>query len=110
MNKLSSLLNLQDDNELFEIITSSFKQKITQWDYFVNWEKVIRNIKPIEKELNLLNVLIGKEDLENEAFRLISEYPSVVRAFPTLIAIREKSVEILIDTKNFIYRKFSFNK
>lgn len=110
MNKLSNLLNLKSDDALFDYLTSNFKNKITQWNYFVNWEKVLRNIAPIEKELNLLNVLVGKGNLEKEAFELIKEYPSVVKAFPTLIAIREKSVDILIDTQNFIYRKFSFSK
>ena len=108
MNKLTTLLNLESDDELFKLITSTFKEKITQWDYFVDWNKVFRNIKPIEKELNLLNVLIGKDNIEEEAFALIKEYPQVLRAFPTLIAIRENSIDILIETKNFIYKRFSF--
>ena len=110
MNKLCKLLNLNDEDELFDKITQSFKEKITKWDYFVNWQKVFENITPIEKELNLLNVLIGKEDVEKEAYLLIKEYPQVIKAFPTLIAIREKSVDILIDTKNFIYKNYSFSK
>ena len=110
MNKLCKLLNLKNEDELFEKITQSFKEKITKWDYFVNWQKVFENIIPIEKELNLLNVLIGKEDIEKEAYLLIKEYPQVIKAFPTLIAIREKSVDILIDTKNFIYKNYSFSK
>lgn len=108
MNKLTTLLNHESDDELFKLITSTFKEKITQWDYFVDWNKVFRNIKPIEKELNLLNVLIGKENIEEEAFALIKEYPQVLKAFPTLIAIRENSIDILIETKNFIYKRFSF--
>ena len=110
MNKLCKLLNLNDEDELFDKITQSFKEKITKWDYFVNWQKVFENITPIEKELNLLNVLIGKEDVEKEAYLLIKEYPQVIKAFPTLIAIREKSVDILIDTKIFIYKNYSFSK
>lgn len=110
MNKLCSLLKLKNDDELFGLITSTFKDKITQWDYFVDWNKVFKNIKPIEKELNLLNVLIGKEDIEKEAFALIKEYPQVIKAFPTLIAIRESSIDILIESKNFIYKTFSFKK
>lgn len=108
MNKLCYLLDLENEDELFFKITSSFKEKITKWDYFVNWDKVFRNIKPIEKELNLLNFLIGKEDIESEAFNLIKEYPQVIKAFPTLIAIRDKSIDILIDTKRFIYKNYSF--
>ena len=110
MNKLCKLLNHNSEDQLFSEITSSFKEKITQWDYFVNWQKVFANIEPIEKELNLLNFLIGKENLEQEAYELIREYPSVIRAFPTLIAIRENSVDILIDTKNFLYKTYNFGK
>jgi type II restriction enzyme len=110
MNKLCNLLNLKNEDLLFEKITQSFKEKITKWDYFVNWAKVFSNIEPIEKELNLLNFLIGKDDIETEAFNLIKHYPQVIKAFPTLIAVREKSIDILIDTKNFIYKKYSFTK
>jgi type II restriction enzyme len=110
MNKLCRLLDLENDDLLFEKITHSFKEKITKWDYFVNWEKVFSNIEPIEKELNLLNFLIGKENIEAEAFALIKQYPQVIKAFPTLIAVRENSIDILIDTKNFIYQNYSFSK
>lgn len=110
MNKLCNLLELESEDLLFEKIIKSFKEKITKWDYFVNWAKVFSNIEPIEKELNLLNFLIGKDDIETEAFNLIKQYPQVVKAFPTLIAVREKSIDILIDTKNFIYKKYSFAK
>lgn len=70
----------------------------------------LSNIEPIEKELNLLNYLIGKEEIETEAYNLIKQYPQVIKAFPTLIAVRVKSIDILIDTKNFIYKKYSFTK
>jgi len=108
MNKLCQLLNLENEDVLFAKITNGFKVKITQWNYFVNWNKVFANIAPIEKELNLLNYLVGKENIEEETFNLIKQYPQVIRAFPILIAIRDKSIDILIETKDFIYKKFSF--
>lgn len=110
MNKLCHLLNFQNENELFDKITKSFKSKITQWNYFINWEKVLRNIEPIETELNILNTLIGKTDLKLEINSIIEKYPNVIKAFPILLAIRENSIDILIDTKNFIYRNFNFNE
>lgn len=110
MKKTTKILGLKNDDELFEKITNTFKTKITQWDYFVNWEKVINNIEPIETELNLLNVLIGKKNIEKEAIKLIEKYPNVIKAFPALLAIRQKSVEVLIDIQNFIYKKYKFNK
>ncbi len=109
MKKLCQLLN-KTENELFEEISSSFKHKITQWSYFVNWNKVLQNIEPIEKELNLLNYLIGKKDLYKETVELLSKYPETIKAIPLLLAIRDKSLEVLIDTRNFIYREFNFSK
>lgn len=108
MKTLSRLLNLNSDDELFNLIAHSFKEKITQWDYFVNWTKVYSNINPIERELNLLNYLVGKENFEEEAFKLIKDYPSVIKAFPLLIAVRENSINVLIDTEEFLYKNYSF--
>ena len=108
MNKLCKLLKLKDDDELFNFITKGFKMRVTKWNYFVNWEKVLNNIEPIEKELNLLNYLIGKENLELETYKLIREFPQVVNAFPILLAIREQSIDVLIDTKDFIYKNYDF--
>ncbi len=39
---------------------------------------------------------------------LLSKYPDAIKAIPLLLAIREKSLEVLIDTRNFIYREFDF--
>lgn len=109
MNKLCQLLNVESEDVLFTQITSSFKHKgILLWDYFVNWEKVHRHIKPIEKELNLLNVLIGKEDVEKEVYELIKEYPQVIKAFPLLIAFRSTQVSMLTDVTNFLYKDYHF--
>jgi type II restriction enzyme len=109
MNKLCQLLKLESDDILFTQITSSFKEKgILLWDYFVNWEKVHKNIKPIEKELNLLNVLIGKENIEQEVYELIKEYPQVVKAFPFLIAFRDTKVSMLSDVTEFLYKDYDF--
>jgi type II restriction enzyme len=109
MNKLCQLLNVESEDLLFKQITSSFKDKgILLWNYFVNWEKVHRNIKLIEKELNLLNVLIGKENVEGEVYNLIKEYPQVIKAFPFLIAFRETQVAMLADVTQFIYKDYDF--
>lgn len=108
MNKLCNLLNMQNEDLLFQKITQSFKEKITRWDYFVNWEKVIINVQLFEKELNILNYLIGKNNLELVAFDLFKKYPEAIKAIPTLLAVRESTVDILIDTKNFKYKNIDF--
>ncbi|MBN1469879.1 MAG: type II restriction endonuclease, partial [Fusobacteriaceae bacterium] len=66
---------------------------IFTWDYFVDFKKVKNNIHLIEKELNLLNVLIGKRDVEKEFIKLVSEYPNVREVLPILIAIRNSKLK-----------------
>ena len=97
-------------DEHFEKFIETLNLKgITQFDYFVNWGKVFKNITPIEKELNLLNTAIGKEDIEAALFDILKTYPKTIKTVPTLLAIRDKSVEVLIDSTAFIYKNFDFN-
>ena len=55
-------------------------------DYYVNWNKVLQNKKEVELQLNTLNHLIGKEDIENEALRLFKQQPDLLKVVPSLIA------------------------
>jgi len=107
MKKICEIAGMSED-EFFSYFIETIKSKITKWDYFVNWEKVLKNITPIERELNLLNSLIGKEDFIKEAISLILEYPQVIKAIPKLLAIRENSLEVLVDVTRFVYETFDF--
>ena len=89
-------LNLkEDEKDIFEYLIETLTDSIFTWDYFVDFEKVKKNIRLIEKELNLLNVLIGKRDIEKEFISLISEYPNVRKVLPILIAIRNNKLKDL---------------
>lgn len=72
----------------FNTLKSTFQDSIFTWDYFTDFEKVKQNIRQVEKELNLLNYLIGKENIEDEFIKLVREYPKVRTALPLLIAVR----------------------
>lgn len=78
----------------FEKLVNTFKNSIKTWDYFVNWEKVFANSSELEITLNKLNYLLGKDDLKTEFKKLFESNPDVVKAFPALLAIREKKLEI----------------
>ena len=64
-------------------------------EYYVNWNKVDRETKKYELELNTLNYLIGKEDIYSEALRLFTKQPNLLKAIPSLIASRDKVLDIL---------------
>ena len=80
----------------------------------MKWEKVYNNVKPFEVELNILNVLIGKENIKEELAKLILEYPKVVNVIPLLLAIRFKTkkdqkINIVSDIKTFEYEHFDLS-
>lgn len=101
-------------NEMFNYLISTLKDSIKGWDYFVNWNKVNTNVKNVEVSLNILNYLIGKDDIKKEFKMLLTQYPKVVQAIPILIACRETTFKILKskDNKNidFEVETYDFNK
>lgn len=83
----------------FDVLKSTFQDSIFTWDYFVDFQKVKSNVESVEKELNLLNYLIGKSDVETEFLNLVGEYPKVKKVLPLLLAVRiEKLKEFFIIT------------
>lgn len=78
----------------FQGLVGTLKNSIKTWDYFVNWEKVFTNSSELEIVLNKLNYLLGKEDLKSEFHRLYTSNPDIAKAFPVLLAVREKQLEI----------------
>ena len=49
-----------------------FRDSIATWKYYTDFEKVCRNVERIKDELNILNGLIGKKDIEKEFRRIKS--------------------------------------
>ena len=81
-----------NDEAVFNYFMSTLKESIFTWDYFVDFKKSKENIEKIEKELTLLNVLIGKPDIDKTFLSLIKEYPKVRKVLPILIAIRNNKI------------------
>ena len=81
----------RDFNELM----LSLKKSITPADFFVDFPKVYVNIKEYELHLNILNTLIGKENIEEEFADLIRQYPEVMRSIPILLATHEHKFNII---------------
>lgn len=103
-------INCKNSQQVFCFLMDTLKNTITGWDYFINWAKVFGNIKDVEIDLNTLNYLVGKENIEEEFTLLIEKHPSIVRLIPILIACRQTHFEILLDfdNNNFKYEKYDF--
>jgi type II restriction enzyme len=94
------ILGCSSESDTFHYLTNNFVDSITAWDYFVDWKKAEYNLKQIEVQLNILNYLIGKDNVEEEFSNLISRHPEIIQAIPILIACREHEFKILTDYQN----------
>ena len=104
------ILSCNNEDEVFAYLISSLKETIKSFDYFVNWKKVIKNYQDVETSLNLLNTLIGKEDIEQASLKLLREYPKVIGVVPALLAERDKKISLLPNPQNFDIKRFDFSK
>lgn len=103
-------IDCKNGKEVFSYLINNLNDSIRYWDYFVNWKKVIDNTRDLEVDLNIMNYLIGKEDIENEFAHLLKGHPQIIRLIPVLLACRENNFKILTDLSdgNLKYEDFSF--
>jgi len=71
---------------------SKFHYSIADYTYYTDFEKVYKNIDSIKIELNILNSLIGSQNIEIDFENLLKKYPEVLKCIPILLAVREKEI------------------
>ena len=82
------------------------------YEYFVNWDKVFNNINKFSNEIDILNKLtkVNSEEIEACFREIINSNPNVIPILPSIVALRDKNVDILdIDNNDEINIKFSKN-
>ena len=82
------------------------------YTYFVDWGKVLKDVKKYTVQLHLLNSLRdeNKQNIKKAFIKLCKKYPEVISALPILIAERLKKQELLIfDDKLDKIIKFNFD-
>lgn len=83
----------------------TFRESIADYSFYVDFEKVYRNIEKIKIELNILNSLIGSKNIECDFKHILKKYPEVLKCVPILLAIRKNEIYALDEEGEF---KFNF--
>lgn len=111
-NIFKSKIGCADTNEVFEYLLEHMKDTINGWDFFVAWGKVMDKVRNVEVALNILNYLVGKENIREEFKILIDKYPEIVEVIPILVALRDKSIKVLepLEDNIFNYKRYIFDK
>ena len=91
-------------NRDFNNWLSRFRNSISDYSYYVNFEKVYRNTDNVKIELNILNSLIGSKNIEEDFKKLAKAYPEILNVIPILLAKREKEIYCQDENGGFLYR------
>lgn len=76
---------------------------LADYKYYVDFDKVYKNVDKYKVELNILNSLIGSKNIEQEFRDLVLKYPDVLDCIPILLAVRSKEIFVKTDIKEYLY-------
>lgn len=83
---------------------SGFRDSIADYDYYIDFEKVHRNVESIKVELNILNSLIGSKNIEADFEVLLEKYPEILKCIPLLLAVRANEIYAIDGDGEFTYQ------
>lgn len=93
----------------FNVWLSRFRDSIADYGYYIDFEKVHRNVDNIKVELNILNSLIGSKNIETDFENLMIKYPEVLKCIPLLLAVRASEIYCQDENGGHLFQ-FDFGK
>ncbi len=85
----------------FNTWLDSFRPSIADYQYYIDFNKVFRNVDAIKIPLNILNTLIGSKHIEDEFRHILKQYPETLRCIPILLAKRELDIMAMDEEGQF---------
>ena len=86
-----------------------FRDSIADYGYYIDFDKVHRNVDNIKVELNILNSLIGSKNIEADFENLMRKYPEVLKCIPLLLAVRANEIYCQDENGGHLFQ-FDFGK
>ena len=96
-------------NRDFNTWLSGFRNSIADYGYYIDFEKVHRNVDTIKIELNILNSLIGSKNIEADFENLMRKYPEILKCIPLLLAVRANEIYCQDEKGGHLYQ-FDFGE
>ena len=88
-----------------------FRPSIADYKYFVDFDKVFKNVEAVKIPLNILNSLIGSKNIESEFENILAKYPETLRCIPVLLAKREHDIMAMDEEgqNDFHFNEFNYD-
>jgi len=97
--KYGSFFGFHSLEEAVDAFSSTILTTNRTCDFYVNWEKVKRNVEKYKFEIGTLSALSNSANFEEDLRKMLTEYPKVAKVLPLLIAIRDCCFDVLEDIK-----------
>ncbi len=81
-----------------------FKTSISNYKYYVDFEKIYKNVENVKVELNILNSLIGSKNIEEEFQNILIKYPETLECIPLLLAVRSKEIFVKDEVNEYLFK------
>ena len=88
----------------------TFKDNISDYKYYINFDKVYKNVEENKVEFNMLNSLLGSKNIEEDFINLVTKYPEVLKCIPILLAVRNMEIPAMDEEGAFIYNFKKMNQ
>lgn len=96
-------------NRNFDEWIAKFRKSISTYDYYINFDKVVKNVEEKRVELNILNSLIGSKNIEKDFEAIIERYPETLSCIPLLLAVRSNEIYAQDEEGAFLYNFKNIN-
>ena len=83
---------------------SKFKTSISNYAYYVDFEKIYKNVDKVKVELNILNSLIGSKNIEEEFQNILIRYPETLECIPLLLAVRSREIFVKDEINEYLFK------
>jgi type II restriction enzyme len=83
---------------------SKFKTSISDYTYYVDFEKIYKNVDKVKVELNILNSLIGCKNIEEEFQNILIKYPETLECIPLLLAVRSREIFVKDEINEYLFK------
>lgn len=83
---------------------SKFKTSISDYTYYVDFEKIYKNVDKVKVELNILNSLIGSKSIEEEFQNILIKYPETLECIPLLLAVRSREIFVKDEINEYLFK------
>ena len=83
---------------------SKFKTSISNYTYYVDFEKIYKNVDKVKVELNILNSLIGSKNIEEEFQDILIKYPETLECIPLLLAVRSREIFVKDEINEYLFK------